>query len=118
MRSNHKVLFAAAGLLVAVLGGVWAAWKPIAALAAGGELFWMTRLALVASIGTIVGAGGVLRGYVPGGAALSLICGVVLLGTGTVDAGLLVVFGATTVFGIGRKPQPQAVREALLSAAR
>lgn len=118
MAAKYKVLIAASGLVLAVVGGVWGAWGPIAALAAAGEVFWVRRLALVAGIGAIVGAVAVLRGNVPTGAGLSLVAGIVLLGAGSAGAGIVVVLGATLVFGVGEEPAPRDVREALGNVTR
>lgn len=116
MAANYKVLIAAAGILLAIAGGIWGAWGPIMALAAAGEVFWTRRLALVAAIGAIVGAAAVMRGRVPTGSGLALLCGVVLLGTGSAGAGIVVVLGSTLVFGVGEQPVPGDVREALRNA--
>jgi hypothetical protein len=117
MAGSYKILLAAAGIVLAVVGGLWGALGPIAALAEAGEVIWVTRLALVAGIGAIVAAAGVVRGRVPTGSGLALLCGVILLGTGSAGAGIVVVLGATLLFGAGKEPQPAEVREALRNVA-
>lgn len=117
MAGNWKIVVAAVGSLLAVAGGVWGAWGPIAALSEAGEVIWVTRLALVAGIGALVGAAGVLRGRLQSGAGLALLSGVVLLGAGSAGAGIIVVLGSTLTFGAGEVPEPTAVREALQNVA-
>jgi hypothetical protein len=117
MARNYKVVVAAVGILLAVLGGLWGAWGPVMAMAEAGEVVWVTRLALVAGIGAVVAAASVMRGRVPTGSVLALVCGVVILAAGSAGAGIVVVLGATMVFGAGEEPQPADVREALRNVA-